>query len=366
MCEVDARRQRFTGLPDPTYPLSRAGREPSMRVAFFSTKPYDRRAFAAPALAAGHAVTFLEPRLDAATASLAVGHEAVCVFVNDDLDRAALGVLAAGGTRLVALRCTGFNNVDLAAAAELGLAVTRVAAYSPYSVAEYTVGLLLALDRRIHRAYARVREGNFSLDGLLGFDLHGKTVGVIGTGMIGAIVARIFRAGFGCEVLAHDVREDPALQAIGVRYARPLEIAEAADIITLHCPLTPQTRHIVDSRSLAVAKPGLILVNTSRGALVDCEAVIAALKSGHLGGAAFDVYEQEAELFFEDLSNEIIQDEVFMRLVTFPNVIVTGHQAYFTREAIDDIVASTIASLEAFERGLPLADAVPATAGLPA
>ena len=322
-----------------------------MRIAMFSTKPYDRRSFDAAPQAAQHELLYLEPRLAPLTAALAAGADAVCAFVNDDLSAPVLERLAAGGTRLVLLRCAGFNNVDLAAAQRLGLKVARVPAYSPHAVAEFTIGMMLALVRGIHRAYQRTRDGNFALEGLLGFDLHGKTVGVLGTGKIGAIVARILAAGFGCRVLAYDIHPDPALQAIGVTYADPRSIAAEADIITLHCPLTPETRHIVRAETLAVAKRGLVLVNTSRGALVDAEAVIEALKSGRLGGLAIDVYEQEADLFFEDLSNEILVDDVIARLLTFPNVLVTGHQAFFTAEALGAIAEVTIGNATRFAAG---------------
>src|SRR5918993_1426542 len=273
------------------------------RMAMFSTKPYDRRSFEAANAAHGHSLTFLEPRLTADTAVLAQGAEAACAFVNDDLSAPVLEALAAGGTRLIALRCAGFNNVDLRAAGRLGFAVARVPAYSPHAVAEFTIGLLLSLVRGIHRAHQRTRDGNFALDGLLGFDLHGRTAGVIGTGRIGALVARTLAAGFGCRVLAHDLRSDPALQAIGVVYTDIRTIATGADIITLHCPLTPETHHMVRAETLARAKPGLVLVNTSRGGLVDAEAAIEALKTGRLGGLGIDVYEQGADLFFEDFSS---------------------------------------------------------------
>ena len=313
-----------------------------MRIAMFSTKPYDRRSFEAAPGAAAHEILFLEPRLAPLTAPLATGAEAVCIFVNDDASAPVLEALAAGGTKLVLLRCAGFNNVDLHAAERLGIKVARVPAYSPHAVAEFTIGLMLSLVRGIHRAYQRTRDGNFALEGLLGFDLHGKTVGVFGTGKIGAIVARILAAGFGCRVLAHDVHPDPALEAIGVTYAEPRTIAAAADIITLHCPLTPETHHVIRAETLALARPGLVVVNTSRGGLVDAEAAIEALKSGRLGGLAMDVYEQEADLFFEDLSNEILADDVIARLLTFPNVLVTGHQAFFTAEAMGAIAEVTL------------------------
>ena len=329
-----------------------------MRVAMFSTQPYDRRSFDARNAAHGHELHYWEPRLGADTAALARGFPAVCLFVNDVCDGPVLEALAAGGTRLVALRCAGFNNVDLARAAALGIPVVRVPAYSPHAVAEFTVGMILTLNRQIHRAYNRTRENNFALDGLLGFDLHGKTVGVIGTGKIGALVARNLKLGFGCEVLAHDLAADPELLAMGVRYGGLDEIAAAADILTLHCPLTPQTRHLVGPRLLGLVKPGVMLVNTSRGALVDIEAVVGGLKSGRIGYLAIDVYEQEADLFFQDLSNEIVTDDAFQRLLTFPNVLVTGHQAFFTREALTAIADTTLTNITAFERGEPLANAV--------
>lgn len=266
--------------------------------------------------------------------------------------------LAGGGTQLIALRSAGFNNIDLEAAERQGITVLRVPAYSPHAVAEFTVGLLLALDRRIPRAWSRVRDNNFSLDGLIGHDLNGRTVGVVGTGKIGALVARSFRAGFGCRVLAADRYENPELLALGVDYVPVEQLIAEADIITLHCPLTPLTHHLINAAALKRAKPGVQIVNTSRGALIDAEALIDGLKSGRVGGVALDVYEQEGDLFFEDLSNEIIQDDVFQRLLTFPNVIVTGHQAFFTREALTAIAETTIANLSAFEARGPLLNRV--------
>jgi len=334
-----------------------------MRVAMFSTKPYDRRSFE-EAGTEGLELHWLEPRLSEETVSLAHGFDAACLFVNDAADAAVIARLAEGGTRLIALRCAGFNNVDLAAAEAAGIAVVRVPAYSPHAVAEFTVGLLLALVRRIHRAYSRTRESNFALDGLLGFDLFGRTVGVIGAGKIGAIVARILQAGFGCRVLAHDLHPDAGLEALGVRYAALGEIVAEADIITLHCPLTPATHHLLNPESVRRLKPGTIVVNTSRGALIDTEAAIEALKSGQLGGLAIDVYEQEADLFFEDLSNEIIQDDTLQRLMMFPNVLVTGHQAFFTREALGAIAQTTLDNIRAFAAGGALQNAVTAAAVL--
>lgn len=329
-----------------------------MRVAMFSTKPYDRRSFEERNAPHGHEITYLEPRLSAQTAALAHGFPAVCLFVNDEADAPAIARLAQGGVRLIALRCAGFNNVDLAAAERHGITVARVPAYSPHAVAEFTVGLMLSLVRHIHRAYQRTRDNNFALDGLLGFDLHGKTVGVVGTGRIGAIVARILRAGFGCHVLASDPCPDETLASLGVRYAAPEEVIATSDIVTLHCPLTPGTHHLLDAAAFARMRRGALVVNTSRGALLDSEAAIEALKSGRLGGLAIDVYEQEADLFFEDLSNEIIQDDVLQRLMMFPNVLVTGHQAFFTREALENIADTTLANITAFARGAALENAV--------
>ena len=340
-----------------------------MRIAVFATKPYDRRSLDAANAAFGHELTYFDARLDAQTAPLAAGFAGVCVFVNDRLDAPVLERLAEGGTTLVALRCAGFNNVDLKAADRLGLTVVRVPAYSPHAVAEFTIGLMLAVDRHIPRAWARVRDNNFALEGLIGRNLHGRTVGVVGTGKIGALVALTLVRGFGCRVLAYDVVVDPALVAEGVAYADVRTLMAEADILTLHCPLTPQTRHLVDAAAIERARPGLLIVNTSRGALIDTQALIDGLKSRKLGGVALDVYEQEADLFFEDLSNEIVQDDVFQRLLTFPNVVVTGHQAFFTEEALAEIARTTLASAAAAEAGAPLVnrvDAPPAGAPQPA
>lgn len=320
-----------------------------MRVAVFSTRPYDRQFLTEANASAAHELTFFEARLDAQTAELSKGFDAICAFVNDSLDSRTLKQVADGGVRLVALRAAGFNNVDLAAADELGVAIARVPAYSPHAVAEHTLALALTLNRKLHKAYNRVREGNFALDGLLGFDVFGKTVGVIGTGEIGGRVAKLFQ-GFGCEVLAADPSPSPELQAAGVRYVAADALFAASDIISLHCPLTPATRHLVDSGAISRMKPGVMLINTSRGAVVDTRAVIAGLKRGAIGSLAIDVYEEEADLFFEDRSDEVIDDDVFARLLTFPNVLVTGHQGFFTREALEAIARTTIANLTAFER----------------
>ena len=324
------------------------------RVAVFGTKTYDRLSLTQANKRFSHELTWFEPRLEAATAGLAEGYPAVCVFVNDCLDAKVLARLAAGGTKIAALRCAGFNNVDLRAAARLGIAVVRVPAYSPHAVAEFAIGLLLTLDRQIHRAWARVRENNFALDGLVGHNLHGRTVGVIGTGRIGALVARAFHAGFGCEVLACDPQPDPALIEAGIAYVGLAALLARADIVTLHCPLTPETRHIIDKSAIAQLRKGAVIVNTSRGALIDTRALIAGLKSHRIGAVALDVYEQEAELFFEDLSSEIIDDDLFQRLQTFPNVLVTGHQAFLTEEALAAIADTTLQSLADFAEGKPL------------
>jgi len=331
-----------------------------MRIRFFSTRDYDRREFEAANAAHGHELSFLEARLAADTASLAAGFPAVCTFVNDALDAGLLQALSAQGTRVIALRCAGFNQIDLPAAQRLGLAVVRVPAYSPHAVAEHAVGLMLTLNRKFHRAYARVREDNFLLDGLEGFDVFGKTVGVVGTGRIGREFARIM-LGFGCRVLAFDVAApDPDLCAAGAHYKPLDELLAAADIVSLHCPLTPQSHHLVDQAALARMKRGAMLINTSRGALLDTLAVIGALKSGQLGALAIDVYEQEGDLFFKDLSSTVVGDDVFQRLLTFPNVVITAHQAFFTREALRAIAQTTLANVSDIQAGRPCANAITA------
>jgi len=299
-----------------------------LRVAFFSTHPFDRESFDEANARHRHDLHYFDARLGPATSVLARGFPAVCAFVNDQLDATVLMALSEGGTRLIALRSAGFNHVDVTTAQELGLTVSRVPAYSPHAVAEHAVALVLGLNRKIHRAYARVRDGNFSLDGLLGFDLVGRTVGVVGTGKIGSVVARIV-TGFGCRVLAYDIAPNPECRAFGVEYVSLDAIWSQSDIITLHTPLTPDTRHMVDARAIAQMKPGVMIINTGRGALVDTPALIAALKEGRIGHLGLDVYEEEEQLFFQDLSSHVIQDDVFARLLTFPNVLVTAHQRLF-------------------------------------
>jgi D-lactate dehydrogenase len=330
-----------------------------MKVAVFSTKLYDRKFLEAANASAGHELVFFQPRLSKETLPLAAGFPAVCVFVNDRLDRQVLAALARGGTRLAALRCAGFNNVNLTAADELRITVVRVPAYSPFAVAEHTVGLLLALNRKLNRAYARVREGNFALEGLLGFDLHGRTVGVVGTGPIGQVVARIM-LGFGCRVLGYDLFPRRECEELGLRYVSWEELLAQSDIITLHCPLTPETHHLVCAESIARMKPGVMLINTSRGAVVDTPALIAGLKSGQVGYVGLDVYEEEGDLFFEDLSDHVIKDDLLARLLTFPNVIITGHQAFFTREALEAIAQTTLSNISDVEQGRPCPNQVSA------
>ena len=320
-----------------------------MRIAVFSTKPYDRTFLDQANQVHQHQLVYLDARLTVETAALASGFSGVCVFVNDKLDREVLQLLHANGTRLIALRSAGFNNVDLPEAERLEMTVVRVPAYSPQAVAEHAVALILSLNRMTFRAYNRVREGNFSLDGLLGFDLYGKTVGVIGTGKIGLIFAGIMR-GFGCRVLAHD--PFPSVDAKAFVTYVPLEqLFEEADIISLHCPLTPETQHLIDDAAIAQMKQGVMLVNTGRGRVVDTRAVIDGLKSGKIGRLGLDVYEEEENLFFQDLSQRVISDDQFMRLTTFPNVLITGHQAFFTAEALTNIAETTMANISAFEQG---------------
>lgn len=328
-----------------------------MKVAVFSTKSYERTFLEAANAEYGHELVFFEPRLTSDTSALAAGFPAVCVFVNDRLDAKTLSMLASQGTKTIALRCAGFNNVELNKALELGLNVVRVPAYSPYAVAEHTVALILALNRKIYRAYTRVREGNFSLNGLLGFDLNGKTVGIIGTGRIGAIAAQILKA-FGCRIIAYDQVPNSECQAIGVEYISLLELLASADIISLHCPLLPETHNLIDAETISQMKSGVMLINTSRGALIDTEAAIQGLKSGKIGYLGLDVYEQEGDLFFEDFSNTVIQDDTFERLLTFPNVLITGHQAFFTAEALNSIAQTTLANISTLEQGQPCSNQI--------
>jgi len=319
----------------------------------FDAKPYDREALEKASAGMDIEWRFREVRLSADSAALAQGAQAVCTFVNDHVDRPCLEALALLGVKHIALRCAGFNSVDLSAAKELGFSVTRVPAYSPYAVAEHAVALLLALNRKIPRANNRVHDQNFALNGLVGFDLHGKTAGIFGTGKIGRITAQILR-GFGMRVLASD--PFPMLdwaEKYGIRYTDPLTLARESEVISLHTPLTPETHHIIRQETIELMKPGTILVNVSRGALIDTKALIAALKCGRLGGVALDVYEEEEGVFFEDLSGKILQDDELARLLTFPNVLITAHQAFLTHEALAEIGRVTVANLVALASAQP-------------
>ncbi|RMF94692.1 MAG: 2-hydroxyacid dehydrogenase [Gammaproteobacteria bacterium] len=320
-----------------------------MRVAVFSTEPWDRD-FLERENERRHQLEFFTVPLAPETTALARDYPAVCVFVHDRLNAVALEQLAAGGTRFVALRCAGFNNVDLTAAERLGIRVVRVPAYSPEAVAEHAVALMLALDRHIHRAWNRVREGNFSLRGLLGFNLNGRTAGIVGTGRIGQAVARILH-GFGCRLLGCDPAPVAGMADLGLQYVPLDELLAQSDIVTLHCPLTPETHHLIDAAAIAKMRPGAMLINTSRGAVVDTRALIAALKSRRLGSVGLDVYEQEGDVFFRDLSDEVLTDDMLARLLTFPNVLITSHQGFFTAEALTAIARTTLDNLDRLERG---------------
>ena len=323
-----------------------------MNVAVFSTRPYDRTHLVAANASAAHRFTWIEARLSADTAPLARDHEVVCTFVNDPLDAATLQSLAAGGTRLITLRCAGYNQVDLAAAASLGLTVTNVPAYSPHAVAEHAIALLLTLNRNTHLAHERVRRGDFRLEGLQGFDLHGKTAGLVGTGRIGTITGKILQ-GFGCHVLAFDPYATPESRAAGFEFTGRDDLLARSDIVSLHCPLLPATKHLINAETLAFFKPSALLINTSRGGLIDTAAAIDALEARRLRGLALDVYEHEAALFFDDHSDTGITDALFARLIAHPNVVVTGHQAFLTYEALDNIATSVLASINAFASGQP-------------
>ena len=322
-----------------------------MKVAVFNTKSYDRQFLELANQNHHHDLHFFAPNLTSDTAILAAGFPAVCVFINDSVDEEVIRQLAAQGTQLIATRSAGFNHINLKAAQEAGITVVRVPAYSPYAVAEHAVGLILTLNRKIHRAYNRVRDDNFSLEGLLGFDLHGSTIGIVGTGKIGQCFAQIMK-GFGCQLLAYDLYQNPDCLALGVEYVSFLELLSRSDVVSLHCPLTPETHHLINSDSLQHLKPGAMLINTSRGGLIDTEAVIAAIKNGRVGYLGIDVYEMEENLFFEDLSDTIIQDDVFQLLQSFSNVVITAHQAFFTRNALENIAETTLTNIAQFEQGL--------------
>lgn len=326
-----------------------------MKIAFFSTHSYDREYF--NRYNPGFELSYFEAALGSDTLELARGADVVCAFVNDKLDRPVLEGLKALGVQLVAMRCAGYNNVDLAAAADTDLKLVRVPAYSPHAVAEFAVALILTLNRKTHKAYNRVREGNFSLSKLTGFDLYGKTVGIIGTGKIGQVFATIMQ-GFGCRVLAFDVMANKELESQGVEFLPLVKLLPQCDIISLHCPLNEQTWHLVNANTLGMMKKGCMLINTSRGGLVDTGAVIEALKSGQLGYLGLDVYEQEEKLFFHNLSESVIDDDQIMMLTSFPNVLITSHQGFFTDEALSQIAKTTVSNVQEFQAGQGLTNQV--------
>ncbi len=315
-----------------------------LRVAFFSSKPYDEKYLGLEARSQDIECHFLESRLNLETVSLSNGFDVICVFVNDIVDADVLKQLKAQGVKHVALRCAGFNNVDLSMAKQLNIHISRVPAYSPEAVAEHTLALILTLNRKLHKAYNRVKEDNFSLVGLLGFNLANKTIGVVGTGKIGSTFCRIL-SGFGCKILAYDISPDTTLENMGVVYTTLDKLFAESDIISLHCPLTKDTYHLINELSIGKMKQGVMLINTSRGGLVNTEAIIHGLKSKKIAHLGLDVYEMESELFFEDLSDEIILDDHFQRLLTFPNVFITGHQGFFTEEALIQIAETTVKNI---------------------
>ena len=324
-----------------------------MRIAIFSTKPYDIEYLNKFNINNKHQLTFFDVPLSIATTQLSKGFDAVCVFVNDKLDAALIEQLALNDIKLIVLRSAGFNNVDIPTAVAKNIKVLRVPAYSPQAVAEHAVALILTLNRKTHKAYNRVKESNFSLSGLMGFNLNNKTVGVIGTGKIGSAFCKIMQ-GFNCKVIAYDIKEKEILKEQGILYKSLDEVLKNADIISLHCPLTPETKHLFNAATFSKMKQGAMLINSSRGALINTVDVIAALKTGKLGYLGMDVYEQEENLFFKDLSETIIQDDLIERLITFPNVLITPHQGFFTKEALDEIAITTIKNCSDFEDGLPL------------
>lgn len=319
----------------------------TIKVAVFSTKSWVTSTFNDVNDEYKFELSYFESRLYHKTVALTKGFDAVCVFVNDELDAQVLEGIKAQGIKLIALRCAGFNNVDIEAAGHLGIGVVRVPAYSPYAVAEHTLGLILSLNRKYHKAYSRVRDGNFALDGLLGFDLHGKTIGIIGTGKIGQIFSELV-SGFGCTIIAADKYPNQSLIDRGIEYVELQELYNRSDIISLHCPLTHETYHLVNEYAINAMKEGVMIVNTSRGKLVDTNAVIDGLKKGKVGYLGLDVYEEEEALFFEDLSEQVIQDDLFVRLQTFPNVLITAHQAFFTREAVMNIANTTFDNVKTY------------------
>ena len=342
-------------------PLFRTKPQPylCMKIAFFSTKTYDKESFLTYGRKSEHEFSFFDAQLDYKTVTLAEGHEVICSFVNDRIDEYILKKLSQIGIKLIALRCAGYNQVDLQSAKKYGVRVVRVPAYSPEAVAEHAFAILLTLVRKTHKAYNRVRENNFSLEGLTGSNIHGKTIGVIGTGAIGKAFCRISK-GFGCSILAYDLHQSQEMKELGVQYLELNEVLKKSQILSLHCPLTPETRHLINGHSLGIMPNGVILINTSRGALVDTKAVIKALKSKKIGFLGIDVYEQEEHIFFKNLSEEILEDEQISRLMTFPNVLITGHQAFLTHEALEQIATTTLENISSYQRGDVLSNEIKA------
>lgn len=322
-----------------------------MKLAVFSSQSYDQSSITEANKHFNHEITYFNQPLNKNTVDAAKGFDGVCVFVNDVVDSDTISNLKAQNIKFIALRCAGFNNVDLDAAKECSITVARVPAYSPYAVAEYTVGLLLAVNRKINRAWMRVRMDNFSLEGLVGRDLHGKVVGIVGTGRIGALVAKAFKLGFGCKVLASDVKKNPEIEKMDIPYVKFEELLQESDIVCLHCPMTEDTRHLVNMETIKLFKKGATLINTSRGGLTDPKALVEAIEKGYLGALGMDVYEDEKDLFFRNLSNFIVKDKVFQVLTAFPNVLCTGHQAFFTSEALNAIANTTLQNATDFEAG---------------
>jgi len=328
-----------------------------MNIAVFSAKSYDREYLGAANRSSDHKIAFYDTRLMSDTVPLAAGCDVVCAFVNDRLDAEVITLLSAGGTRLIAMRCAGYNNVDLYSAASHGVTVVSVPSYSPHAVAEHAIALLLTLNRRIHQAHDRVRRGDFTLDGLIGFDLHGKTAGLVGTGRIGTITGQILQ-GFGCRVLASDPFPPAEAKAAGFSFCELDELLAQSDIVSLHCPLIPATRHIINAARLARMKRGATLINTSRGALIDTPAAIDALESGQLGRLGLDVYENEACFFYDDHSERPLPDATLARLIALPNVLLTGHQGFLTHEALTNIAETTFQSINDFAAGRPCSKAL--------
>ncbi|HEX5169227.1 MAG TPA: 2-hydroxyacid dehydrogenase [Cyclobacteriaceae bacterium] len=328
-----------------------------MKITFFGTKPYDKDSFLKHNTAFQFELIFLEEKLNERTVSLARGSDAICVFVNDTVNESIINELSELHIGLIALRCAGFNNVDLKAASEKNIKVARVPAYSPHAVAEHALAMIMTLNRKTHKAYNRIREQDFSLNGLLGFDLFKKTVGVIGTGNIGAVFCQIMH-GLGCQVIAFDPHKNPAVEKIGVPYLSIDDLLHQSDIISLHCPLTEKTRYLINKNTIRQMKDGVMLINTSRGGLIDTKAVIAGLKIGKIRSLGIDVYEQEENLFFQNLSEEIILDDTIGRLVSFPNVLITAHQGFFTQEALDQIAETTLSNVKSFGKGETLVNEV--------